>query len=238
MALATAVQIALLLQLLSAVHTSPAVTTPEVSPWAITTPELSTVTPWAICTAPNETICTSDCSQVVLCLGDGTGGYIPTVVATCESNTRCSTEQADCVAKEDSDCHPPADFACHDVGFFPDPYDCQRFHVCTEVNADSESFSCSGATAYNPLTADCSFASDINPSARLLRQNSLYVASLTKSDRVCTEGPVVPCSQPGQIGIVPENPAIYYICVKQEDEIVPEMYRCPGSQIFDTAVAA
>ncbi|XP_049814124.1 uncharacterized protein LOC126260805 [Schistocerca nitens] len=175
------------------------------------------VTRRAVCTAPGEVICSTNCTRVVLCLGDGTGGYIPTVVATCESSTRCSTEQADCIAKEDSDCHPPADFTCHDVGFFPDPYDCQKFHVCTEVNADSESFSCSGATAYNPLTADC---------------------SLTKSDRVCTEGPIVPCSQPGQIGIVPENPAIYYICVEQEDEIVPEMYRCPGSQIFDTAVAA
>ncbi|XP_049813486.1 uncharacterized protein LOC126260226 [Schistocerca nitens] len=104
MALATAVQIALLLQLLSAVHTSPAVTTPEVSPWAITTPELSTVSPWAICTAPNETICTSDCSQVMICIGDPSTAYLPTVVETCDSSTRCSSEQAACVAEEDSDC--------------------------------------------------------------------------------------------------------------------------------------
>ncbi|XP_049828949.1 uncharacterized protein LOC126267689 [Schistocerca gregaria] len=102
MELATVVQIALLL--LSAVRTSPAVTTPEVSPWAITTPELSTVTPWAICTASNETICTSDCSQVMICIGDPSTAYLPTVVETCDSSTKCSSEQAACVAEQDSDC--------------------------------------------------------------------------------------------------------------------------------------
>ncbi|XP_046998839.1 uncharacterized protein LOC124614050 [Schistocerca americana] len=176
----------------------------------------------AVCTAASEIICSDDCSQVLVCLGDGSGGFYATVVAVCDSSAdqKCSAEQAACVASADSECHsslPGEDFTCHGIGSFPDPYDCQTYHICTEVNAGSQPESCSGTTAYNPLQADC---------------------SLTTSDRVCTEGPITPCTQLGQVGIVPENPAIYYICIQKGDGMSPEMYRCPGSQTFNVTTAA
>ncbi|XP_049828112.1 uncharacterized protein LOC126267187 [Schistocerca gregaria] len=211
MELLTGVKIAFLL--LSAAYASPDVTN---------VPTSYIFNPQVVCTAPAKVICSTDCKQVMVCLGNTTGGYTPSVVATCPTtgSTRCSAEQAACVAQEDSECHPPvaaSRFPCNSVGSFPDPYDCQTYHICTAAGGVSQTATCSGTTAYNPLRADC---------------------SLSTSYLVCTRGPIKPCSQLGQVGVVPENQAIYYICTQNGDEIFPEMYRCTGNEIFDITVAA
>ncbi|XP_049813025.1 uncharacterized protein LOC126259957 [Schistocerca nitens] len=144
---------------------------------------------------------------VIVFLGDGRGGHRPSLAA------------ASCVSADGSGCRQPGEvisFTCRSIGTFPDPYDCQKFYVCDAVNGKSAAGSCTGSSAYNPLTSDC---------------------SLTTSHRVCTEGPIPTCSQVGQMGIVQENAAVYYVCLRKGGKIVPDMFRCPGSMTFDLTVS-
>ncbi|XP_049961998.1 salivary glue protein Sgs-3-like [Schistocerca serialis cubense] len=59
---------------------------------------------------------------------------------------------------------------------------------------------------------------------------------LTTSDRVCTEGPVKPCNMSLEVGVVPENQNIYYVCKPKGNGLDPEMYRCPAGMVFNVTL--
>ncbi|XP_049785728.1 uncharacterized protein LOC126188220 [Schistocerca cancellata] len=158
----------------------------------------------------------------MVCLGNQEIGYNNATIMQCDvaNGMLCSADQATCLPASESTCcvcQEPT-FTCHSVAPFPDPYDCQKYHLCTAIGQQPTTGSCRRTdAAYNPLTADC---------------------TLTTSDRVCTEGPIKPCTASLEIGVVPENPAIYYICKPSAFGFIPEMYKCPDGYIFDVNFAA
>ncbi|XP_049962000.1 uncharacterized protein LOC126482067 [Schistocerca serialis cubense] len=186
---------------------------------AVSRPWWSTFAQRAYCSSPGEVICNRDCSEVQICLGNLEDDYDPQTMIVCDkaNGMWCSASQRQCVPKEESDCVPAGNtFTCNSIGSFPDPYDCKTYHVCIEGQEQAVTGTCNATdAAYNPCTGDC---------------------TLTTSDRVCTEGPVKPCTQSLEMGIVPENPNIYYACKPTEDGgYYPDMYKCPGGYVFDTA---
>ncbi|WP_431308927.1 chitin binding peritrophin-A domain-containing protein, partial [Halalkalibacter flavus] len=52
-------------------------------------------------------------------------------------------------------------FQCSEEGFFPDPYDCKKYHVCLPIavdgNDDLMTFECPEGTSYDALSASCGF---------------------------------------------------------------------------------
>lgn len=107
-------------------------------------------------------------------------------------------------------------FACTAVGTFPDPYDCQLYHVCymNGNNTVSADINCNQGRAYNPLTGDC---------------------DLTLNSNVCLEYGFT-CTKAGDIGPWLHNPNIFYVCkadiTENEKIIYPELYKCDLNEIF------
>ncbi|XP_049785221.1 uncharacterized protein LOC126187910 [Schistocerca cancellata] len=170
--------------------------------------------PRATCSYPSQVVCSNDCSQVNLCMSVD-GGLTPTVVETCDVNAgqRCSFSQKTCVAEGSSDCHSfVTNFTCNDPGAYPDPYDCTTYHVCLEGDTTADLGHCEVGWAYNALTNDC---------------------SLKTTDRPCVEGPIDGCTSPAQVGVVQENPAIYYVCIRENGNLFPDMRRCHHGQVFN-----
>lgn len=117
-------------------------------------------------------------------------------------------------------CHPfsfEGNFPCTSHGIFPDPYDCQKYHMCYFVGPTlvSASVDCGGDKAFNPATGQCSL-------------------SLTHS--VCQQKQFV-CVNAGDAHAWPLSPNIFYICkaTSNQDERVlyPTLYRCDDGEIFD-----
>ncbi|XP_049786238.1 uncharacterized protein LOC126188675 [Schistocerca cancellata] len=177
--------------------------------------------PRVICSEPDQIVCSKDCSKVMKCGGDDQEGYFPVAIMKCavDDDMKCSATKKACVPAEESRCVPRSEderlFICRGEGNFPDPYNCQKYHMCPGEGEISQPASCRGNSAYNSLKNDC---------------------SLKISDRFCTEGPIKSCGQPGQMGIVEENPAMYYVCRMHGDELVPEVYGCPEDTIFDLSL--
>ncbi|XP_049785812.1 salivary glue protein Sgs-3-like [Schistocerca cancellata] len=186
---------------------------------AVSRPRWSPFAQRAYCSSPGEVLCSSDCSQVQICLGNLEDGYDPWPMITCSTTNgmKCSAVNRTCVPAEQSDCKSAMDqFPCNAVGSYPDPYDCKKYHVCLNVGEPAELGYCPGTDeAYNPLTADC---------------------TLTTSDRVCTEGPVKPCNMSLEVGVIPENQNIYYVCKPNGNGLDPVMYRCPAGMVFNVTL--
>lgn len=173
------------------------------------------------CSEPGQIVCTDNCSKVSVCLGDGSSGtddFTTMPVEECSSDTMCNAASMSCVEPAQSDCHVvDTGFRCHATGYLPDPYNCTVYHLCLSVEQSPFLTGvCPDGWAYDPLTTDC---------------------SLTHLDRVCTEGPVPACGHVGQIGAIPENPHIYYICTSLDGRVVPILYKCANGQSWDASHA-
>lgn len=167
----------------------------------------------------------SDCENLIHCV-DTPAGMISHKLNFCKN-----TMGEYCSAK-DGGCSPdPAsckifglkEFPCQNSSTFPDPYDCNSYHQCVELDNGSlttSKFTCAEDRAFDPLTATCRFK---------------------MNHRVCKESPVPKCLYPLQTGALKENPSIYYVCIKMSTpypDIIPYLYKCrTGEEYKPTAHA-
>lgn len=117
-------------------------------------------------------------------------------------------------------CHPfvsEGNFPCTSDGVFPDPYDCQKYHMCHLVGHQpiSENIECGADRAFSAATGDC---------------------SLTLSDRVCNV-PQYSCKNAGDTHSWLGNLNIFYVCnaryERGERILFPTLYRCAAGEIFN-----
>lgn len=108
-------------------------------------------------------------------------------------------------------------FVCTSEGVFPDPYDCQRYHMCynagtTLVAANVE---CGTNKAFSAATGDCS--------AHL-------------NETICQQKQFN-CSNAGDCQAWPGNRNVFYICKATLEHgnriLYPTMYRCAPGEVFN-----
>lgn len=179
--------------------------------------------------ARETSMCNERESSGLICQGCGLlarcvrihGGWETIPVETCspEEGFYCNLNVGGC-SNRTGPCHPlgfEGNFACTSEGVFPDPYDCQRYHLCyraihTLVSANIE---CGGNRAFSAATGDC---------------------SLTLDDDVCTTKQYT-CQHSGDSQAWPGNRNIFYICKANFEQgqriLYPAIYRCASGEIFN-----
>ncbi|XP_073839202.1 uncharacterized protein isoform X2 [Musca autumnalis] len=164
-------------------------------------------------------ICES-CDLLATCVKHSTG-WVNIPVETCDvqNGFYCNSLLGKC-SNETGPCHPfsaEGNFPCTSHGVFPDPYDCQKYHMCYFVGPTlvSASVDCGGDKAFNPATGQC---------------------SLTLTHAVCQQQQFV-CENAGDAHGWPMSPNIFYICkasTNQDERILyPTLYRCDDGEVFD-----
>ncbi|XP_061389595.1 uncharacterized protein LOC133324771 [Musca vetustissima] len=164
-------------------------------------------------------ICES-CDLLATCVKHSTG-WVNIPVETCDTQNGfyCNSVLGKC-SNETGPCHPisaEGNFPCTSHGVFPDPYDCQKYHMCYFVGPTlvSASVNCGGYKAFNPATGQC---------------------SLTLQHSVCQQQQFV-CDNAGDAHAWPMSPNIFYICkasTNQDERILyPSLYRCDDGEVFD-----
>lgn len=142
---------------------------------------------------------------------------IPVELCATNDGYQCNAIEGVCSNKT-GPCNPINNgvFTCTTVGPFPDPYDCQIYHVCymNGNNIVSAEIRCNTGMAYNSLAGDCSLS---------LNANECQEIGFT-------------CEKAGDIGPWRHNPNIFYICkmdYEGDDKVIyPELYKCDPNQIF------
>lgn len=110
---------------------------------------------------PNGLVCIG-CDVLAVCVKrNDEWEKIPVELCDRESGYQCNVNEGACSNKT-GPCNPinNGTFACTSVGTFPDPYDCQLYHVCYESNGNlvSIEINCKPETAYDPITGVCSLS--------------------------------------------------------------------------------
>lgn len=164
-------------------------------------------------------ICQS-CEMMASCLIiNGEWHTVPVERCNTKDGFYCNLGQRGCSNKT-GPCMPAGfegNFACTSEGVFPDPYDCQRYHMCYTAKSAivSANIECGSDKAFSTTTGDCS--KNIN-------------------DTVCTK-PQYTCLYSGDSGSWPGNRNIFYICkalVYQGQRIYfPTIYRCGPGEVFN-----
>lgn len=164
-------------------------------------------------------ICES-CELLSICVRNSTGWMIiPIEICDTTKGYYCNSRLGMC-SNSTGPCHPFAmdgNFPCTSQGIFPDPYDCQKYHMCyfAGVTLVSVSLDCSGNKAFNAATGQC---------------------TTTLQDPICLFRQFQ-CENVGDAHPWPNSPNIFYICraLSQQDERVlyPSLYRCADGEVFN-----
>ncbi|XP_055537969.1 uncharacterized protein LOC129725786 [Wyeomyia smithii] len=133
-----------------------------------------------------------------------------------ENGFYCNVHEGGC-SRNVGPCNPAGqegNFVCNTQGVFPDPFDCQRYHLCyqNQQNLVAINMVCD-SMAFSAATGDCS-----------VQRNDTMCTSLRWS-----------CSKAGEMNSWPENNNIYYLCIAdiKNGALYPQLYRCSANQIFN-----
>lgn len=111
------------------------------------------------------------------------------------------------MADAPSDCVIP--FRCTDTGYFPDPLNCSRYHLCSAAGASGSAvatYECPNRFVYNPATTMCKLSSSPNDCA------------------------VIDCSyDPYGYVLYPADKNFFASCSPEED---PLLLKCPQYHVF------
>lgn len=163
-------------------------------------------------------ICTT-CDILSTCIKIGqTWQTISLEVCDAAKGLYCNQKLGSC-SNSTGPCNPigqPGNFVCTSPGVFPDPYDCQLYHMCytNGLNLVAINVNCGRNAAFNPTTGDC---------------------SLTTNASICSE-PMFNCDIVGRMQAWPGNNNIFYVChakMQNNDRILfPELHRCSSNEVF------
>ncbi|XP_014102993.2 uncharacterized protein [Bactrocera oleae] len=164
-------------------------------------------------------ICES-CELLSTCVRNSSGWMIiPIEICDTAKGYYCNSRHGMC-SNSTGPCHPFAmdgNFPCTSQGIFPDPYDCQKYHMCyfAGVTLVSVTLECFGNKAFNVATGQC---------------------TATLQDPICLL-PQFQCDKVGDAHAWPNSPNFFYICraLSQQDERVlyPSLYRCSDGEVFN-----
>uniref|UniRef100_A0A336MXQ5 CSON007908 protein n=1 Tax=Culicoides sonorensis TaxID=179676 RepID=A0A336MXQ5_CULSO len=166
---------------------------------------------------PNGFVCIG-CEALAVCIKrNDRWETIPVEVCDKNNGFVCNVIEGACSNKT-GPCNPinNGTFSCTSVGIFPDPYDCQLYHICLVNNNNivSSPVECRDGSAFNPITGDC---------------------SLNINSDVCLDYGFT-CTKPGDMGPWKFNPNIFYVCKADDDGservIYPELYKCDPNEVF------
>jgi len=161
-----------------------------------------------------------DCSILARCVFRNNGwDTVPLEVCDAGQNLFCHANEQRC-SSNPGPCNPGGgqgggNFACTSAGVFPDPFNCQMYHMCFPSGPAmiAVNILCGGNYAFNPITNDC---------------------SLNLNNPVC-QGNQFTCNNVGDMGPWPLNPNIYYICMAENGPnrvLFPTLFRCQVGHIF------
>lgn len=160
------------------------------------------------------------CSMIATCVRVN-GVWLTEPVERCDTDAGmfCNLDAQGC-SNATGPCHPfgyEGNFSCLSEGVFPDPYDCQRYHMCYRAGniIVPANIDCGGIRAFSAATGDC---------------------SLTTKDSVCSKRQYN-CTRPGESGAWPGNKNIFFICKATLDNgeriLYPTLYRCAPGEKFE-----
>ena len=144
---------------------------------------------------------------------------IPVEACNTDDGFYCNLDYKGC-SNETGPCRPlghEENFPCTAEGVFPDPYDCQKYHLCffegnTLVAAN---INCGSDKAFSAASGDC---------------------SLNTSNVVCKRRQYT-CNRAGDSASWPGNLNIFYVCMAKLDNgnrvIFPTLYRCASGEVFN-----
>lgn len=161
-----------------------------------------------------------DCSLLARCVRiNSRWPTIPVELCDNDAGEYCNVAAGGC-SNATGPCNPlgyEGNFSCTSEGVFPDPYDCQKYHMCYRVGDTkvSTKIECGHDHAFSAATGDC---------------------SLSLKDEVCTKSQYK-CDHTGESHEWPGNSNIFYICHATIDIgqriLYPIIYRCGPREKFD-----
>lgn len=163
-----------------------------------------------------------DCFTRVTCVGDEYG-FTKIPLETCATDMTCLGSE--CTSDSNPGCYPGLTFTCNDIGVFPDPFDCQRYHFCVPQNPTTPDTLnhyealCDGSWGYHAGTTFCQTR---------LQNNNCYANS--------NHFPIELCQYSGQTNALSQNPTIYYICAQYSstiDMLYPFQFVCPHGGTYN-----
>ncbi|XP_037042824.1 uncharacterized protein LOC119079108 [Bradysia coprophila] len=150
-----------------------------------------------------------DCNTLLRCLMVDPAPEVP-----------CKTQYPDrpfchngaCVAEAQGDCVVSTTFTCTGAGYYPDPLNCSRYHLCGANGATDPDYSfyeCPVGFVYNPATTMCKLSTSASDCA------------------------VADCSaDPTGYAVYPADNNIFFYCSADEE---PKVLKCPVNNVFDPA---
>ncbi|KAJ9574097.1 hypothetical protein L9F63_008511 [Diploptera punctata] len=158
------------------------------------------------------------CDRMVVCaLLNGQGLTAITNLSCSQIDPDMSCSHASCTTGSQAEsCDSPSDFQCLQKGYFPDPADCKRYHVCSD-NLEHYKGECE--EQFDPVTGSCDppdGTAECKPQARECKSPNLSPASL------------------------PNAPSYYTLCIPKPttNRKTPYVYimsvmKCPDEHVFD-----
>jgi len=156
-----------------------------------------------------------NCTTLGYCLRDTTGNWETISMLGCESNHNffCSDEGTfGCTWQ--AQCRVPkrGPFNCQQAGVFPDPYDCRKYHECSDQSVDTPRL-CSDGTGYSTLEESC---------------------AVPRESAQCTEQQYN-CDRSGQVGAWPADNRYFYVCANYTpNSLYPLMMKCREGFVFNS----
>lgn len=135
---------------------------------------------------------------------------IPEVICKDAYPDRPFCSNGACTAVAPDNCLPA--FRCTDAGYYPDPLNCSRYHLCGEAGAIGTSmatYECPNGFVYNPVTTMCKLSAAPGDCALIN----------------CTADPF------GYV-LYPADNTFFASCTPDED---PLMLKCPQYHVYNPA---
>ncbi|XP_037042826.1 uncharacterized protein LOC119079110 [Bradysia coprophila] len=194
-----------------------------------------------------------DCNTLLRCLMVDPAPEVP-----------CKTQYPDrpfchngaCVAEAQGDCVASTTFTCTGAGYYPDPLNCSRYHLCAGAGAVGTSvatYECPAGFVYNPVTTMCKLSTECTPvdcspdpagyvaypadnryyaycradDVPVILKCGTYFVYNT-STKVC----VFHCPREGRIAL-PSDTKTYYECYLKDTTYYYRISECINGYVFD-----
>lgn len=155
-----------------------------------------------------------NCTTLGYCVKDASGSWDTISMLGCQSEHSfyCSDEGTyGCTWQ--AQCRVPkrGPFTCQQAGTFPDPYDCRRYHECSDLQVDTPR-QCTNGAGYSTLSDTCVLPRD--------------------SEQCLT--PQFSCNRSGQVGGWAADSRYFYVCVNETaNSLYPLMMKCREGFVFE-----
>ncbi|KAH8373990.1 uncharacterized protein LOC110188803 [Drosophila serrata] len=155
-----------------------------------------------------------NCTTLGYCVKDASGRWDTISMLGCQSEHSfyCSDEGTyGCTWQAQCKVPKRGPFTCQQAGLFPDPYDCRRYHECSDLQVDTPR-QCTNGAGFSTLTETC-----------VLPRDSDQCLSAQFN-----------CSRPGDVGGWEADTRYFYVCVNETsaNSLYPLIMKCREGFVF------